>query len=134
MSLGFGTFLYEQLFLDFKAPDADLTGKTALVTGSNVGLGFETAVQLLERGVSRLIMGVRNMEKGAAAKERMLQRVPGAKSDQVEVWQLDLASYDNTRAFADKCANELDRLDIAILNAAVANLKYRKTADGHEER
>lgn len=124
--------IIEQLFTaDFKAPDIDLSGKTVLVTGSNVGLGFETAVQLLQRGFSKLVMSARSMEKGQAAKGRMLQRVRNVAADQIEVWQLDLASFASTREFADQCADT--KLDIAVLNAAVAPLEYRNIADGFEE-
>lgn len=134
MSLPVLKFIYEQLFLDFESTEGDLSGKTAVVTGSNSGLGFETSVQLLERGLSRLIMGVRSMDKGQAAKDLMLQRVPGLKRDQIEVWHLAMADYDSVRAFADKCSHELKKIEIVVLNAAVANLEYRVTSDGHEER
>lgn len=97
--------------------DVDLTGKTALVTGSNVGLGLESARQFLDLGCSKVILAVRSEAKGEEARKDLLQGrnlKPGA----VEVWKLDLGSYDSIVALADR-AKKLPRLDLVILNAGI---------------
>lgn len=112
-----------------------LEGKTAIVTGSNTGVGLETARQLLDLGVSKLILAVRNEEKGAAAAIKICgDRQPPLAKDTVQVWKLDLSNYDSVVAFADRCQKELTRLDLAILNAAVspATLRFNPKT-GHEE-
>lgn len=94
----------------------DLTGKTAVVTGSNVGIGFEACRQLLTQKLSRLIMAVRSVEKGneAADKLRAMNH-----SWAIDVWELDMNSYESVQAFVRRCANDLPRLDIVILNAGL---------------
>ncbi|KAK7946575.1 NAD(P)-binding protein [Apiospora aurea] len=97
--------------------DVDLRGKTAIITGSNTGLGLETARQLLDLGLSKLIMAVRSVPKAETARESLLEgRPPG--SCEIEIWSLDLSSYQSVTEFAER-AKTLQRLDIAILNAAL---------------
>ncbi|KAK2029044.1 retinol dehydrogenase 12 [Colletotrichum zoysiae] len=109
--------------------DLRLTGQTAIVTGSNVGLGLSASRQLLELGLSHLIMGVRSQAKGDAAASGLRKDFPGS---QVSVWVLDMESYDSIRQFTDKCAS-LPRLDIAILNAGLMMASYTTAAGtGHE--
>ncbi|KAK2059007.1 retinol dehydrogenase 12 [Colletotrichum caudatum] len=109
--------------------DLRLTGQTAVVTGSNVGLGLSASRQLLELGLSHLIMGVRSQAKGDAAAAELRKDFPGS---QVSVWVLDMESYDSIRQFTDKCAS-LPRLDIAILNAGLMMASYTTAAGtGHE--
>ncbi|RDW79380.1 NAD(P)-binding protein-20 [Coleophoma cylindrospora] len=113
-------YLHRQFFVTPPAVsrrDVDLSGKTAIVTGSNAGLGLECARQLLDLGISKLILAVRDESKGESAREILLQ---GRKLDAgaIEVWKLDLSSYDSITKFAER-ANDLENLDIAILNAGV---------------
>ena len=98
--------------------DLDLTGKTALVTGSNVGLGFEASRHLLQHKLSRLIMGVRSVKKGDAAAAKLRAQFPEAA---IEVWQVDMQSYNSVQALAARVGKEIDRLHIAILNAGMAS-------------
>ncbi|PHH90755.1 hypothetical protein CDD83_2751 [Cordyceps sp. RAO-2017] len=113
-------YLYRQL-LGRTAPlsrrEADLGGKTAIVTGSNVGLGLEVARQLLDLGLGRLVMAVRTVSRGEEAARRLLEGRP-AGACRIDVWPLDLASYKSIGDFADR-ARTLDRLDMAVLNAGV---------------
>ncbi|XXG94286.1 hypothetical protein Hte_000540 [Hypoxylon texense] len=102
--------------------DIDLQGKTAIVTGSNAGIGFECARQLLDLGLSKLILAVRNDLKGHEASAKLSsgrQLQDGA----IEVWNLDLLSYNSITAFAER-AKTLQRLDIAVLNAGIFKQKY----------
>ncbi|KAF2002142.1 NAD(P)-binding protein [Amniculicola lignicola CBS 123094] len=111
--------------------DTDLSGKCVILTGANVGLGFECAHQLLFYKASRLIMGVRSSTKGEAAAAELRRQYPKAN---IEVWVLDMSSYDSVRAFAARAGNELHRLDIAIMNAGMAASKFQVLpGTGHEE-
>ncbi|KKY30344.1 putative short-chain dehydrogenase reductase family [Diaporthe ampelina] len=110
-------FLYRQFFYRPKPIKADLSGQTAIITGANVGLGLETGRQLLGLGLSRLVLAVRSQAKGDAAAAALRKEHPSAK---IEVWLLDMSSYASVHAFVKRCAgDELQRLDMAILNAGV---------------
>lgn len=109
--------------------DLRLPGQTAIVTGSNVGIGLAASRQLLELGLSHLIMGVRSQAKGEAAASQLRQEFPDA---QISVWILDMESYDSIRKFTEQCAS-LPRIDMAILNAALMVPTYTTVAStGHE--
>ena len=97
--------------------DVDLSEKTAIVTGSNVGLGLECARQLLDLCCSKIVLAVRDEAKGEAARQE-LSKGRDLKTGAIEVWKLDLSSYESIVAFADR-AKSLDRLDLAILNAGI---------------
>jgi NAD(P)-dependent dehydrogenase (short-subunit alcohol dehydrogenase family) len=128
-------YLYRQLFVKPPAVsryDVDLSGKTAIVTGSNIGLGLECASQLLGLGVSKLIVAVRDEAKGEAAR-KSLSAGRSLEAGAIEVWRLDLSSYDSITKFAER-ASSLKRLDIAVLNAGVykVNMTF-DAATGYEE-
>ncbi|KAI0401043.1 hypothetical protein F4802DRAFT_446243 [Xylaria palmicola] len=111
--------------------DVDLTGQTAIVTGGNVGLGYEAALQLLGLKLSHLVVAVRSLEKGRHAASQMRARYPNAR---IDVWDLDLCSYGSIQAFAKRAEVELRRIDIVILNAGCVRLEYHKVDNtGHEE-
>ena len=112
-------------------PNTNLSGKTAIVTGGNTGLGYEAAIQLLGLRVSHLILAVRSLEKGEAAAAKLRQPYPKAK---VEVWQLDMSSYDSIQTFARRVESQLTRIDIVLLNAGVIKLNFTTVkSTGHEE-
>ncbi|MEU1144319.1 oxidoreductase [Streptomyces sp. NPDC005863] len=104
----------------------DQSGRTAVVTGANSGLGYVTARELARRG-ARVILACRSEERGSAAVARMLTEVPGAH---VEFGRLDLGDLASVRAFA--AAYEKTRLDLLINNAGVMALPFRRTVDGFE--
>ncbi|KAL7922558.1 hypothetical protein ACQKWADRAFT_326772 [Trichoderma austrokoningii] len=104
-------------------------GKCAIITGSNTGLGFESARQLLALGLPHLIMAVRSLEKGNEAAKRLRDENPAAK---IDVWKLDMESYDSIQAFVNKCDKELERLDIAILNAGLITAHLCKFPNRNE--
>ncbi|KAI0487710.1 NAD(P)-binding protein [Xylaria cf. heliscus] len=130
----FSQFLYRQLFVRPKAitkKDADLSGQVAIVTGSSGGIGLECACQLLDIGVSKLILGVRDEAKAGA----LVDKISAGHNPKpiIEVWGLNYHSYDSILNFVER-AKKLDRLDVVILNAGV----YRATMNlipstGHEE-
>lgn len=110
----------------------DLGGKTAIVTGSNVGIGLECSRQLLDLGLSKLVLAVRNVSKGQAAATELSKDInlnPGT----IEVWELDYASYDSICSFVERTKG-LERLDIVILNAGIMATEARiNPSTGHEE-
>jgi NAD(P)-dependent dehydrogenase (short-subunit alcohol dehydrogenase family) len=106
----------------------DLTGKTAIVTGANTGLGFETALGLFEAG-AQVVLACRTLEKAQDTKDR-LQLQPG--KGKLETGVLDLSSLKSVKQFADTFLEKHRQLDILINNAGVANLPESKTAEGYE--
>ena len=119
-------YLYSQFIYRPKYPEADLSGQTIIVTGSNVGLGFDAAQHFVRLKASKVILAVRSETKGEEAKQKILG-VLGAEADQsrLEVWILDLSSTASVTAFADR-ANRLDRLDAVVENAGIltTNLQF----------
>jgi NAD(P)-dependent dehydrogenase (short-subunit alcohol dehydrogenase family) len=106
-----------------------LDGQTAVVTGSNTGLGLEACRQLLKLGVSKLIMGVRTQAKGDAAAAQLRSEF---SSPSISVWAVDMESYDSVRQFAQRLA-ELPRIHIVILNAAGVKTAFTTVSpDGNE--
>ncbi|KGQ07259.1 WW domain-containing oxidoreductase [Beauveria bassiana D1-5] len=119
-------------FTPVAVTDVDLGGKVAVVVGANCGIGLEVARQFLGLGLSRLIIGARNEEKGKAAVAD-LQSTSGGGKATIETWPLDLASYDSVVAFAER-TKTLERMDYAVLNAGMCATKFRiNESTGHEE-
>jgi len=106
-----------------------LEGKTALITGANIGgIGFEAAKELASHKLSHLILAVRDIDKGEAAKNTILAIIPNID---IEVWKLDYDDYDSILEFGQK-AGQLERLDFVLLNAGLKKLEYEKSKMGHE--
>jgi protochlorophyllide reductase len=123
--------LRERLTIPHRWTEADIpdqAGKIAVVTGGNVGLGHET-VKALARKHAHVVIACRDVEKGSAARDRVLQSVPGAS---IEVMRLDLASLDSIRSFAGEFQARHDRLDLLVNNAGVMATPRLTTADGFE--
>ena len=91
--------------------------QTIIVTGSNTGLGKEAARTFTRLNAEKVIIAVRSISKGDAAK-RDIEQSTGRRGV-LEVWPLDLASYESTIQFAER-AQKLPRLDILLENAGVA--------------
>ncbi len=111
------------------SPVPDQTGRRAIVTGANSGIGYPAARELARAG-AHVVLAARDRAKGEAAIVRLRSEIPSAR---VELGLLDLASLGSVREFA---ARELDRglpLDILINNAGVmAPPKRLETKDGFE--
>ena len=106
----------------------DQSGRTAIVTGANSGLGLVTARELARAGAS-VVMACRNLDKGHAAVEQVRAAVPEA---QVQLEELDLASLASVRGFAERFRATHDGLDLLVNNAGVMAPPRRRTADGFE--
>jgi NAD(P)-dependent dehydrogenase (short-subunit alcohol dehydrogenase family) len=106
----------------------DLKGKTALVTGSNSGIGWATARALAADG-ARVILGCRNLHKAEDARESILKIHPKAT---VEVISMDLANIMNIKSAAEVLKRRFSQLDILINNAGVMSLTRQETREGFE--
>ena len=106
----------------------DLSGRTAVVTGSNGGLGQENARALAAAGAT-VVVASRESEKTDRAVEELKAAVPDGN---FEVVPLDLASLDSVRQAASRIASEHPTLDILINNAGVMAVAEAQTADGFE--
>lgn len=104
----------------------DQSGKLAVVTGGNGGLGLEAVRALAGAGAS-VIMAARNQDKATVAREEVLQAEPDGS---VAVAELDLASLDSVGRFVE--GFEHPRLDILINNAGVMGTPEGTTEDGFE--
>ena len=98
-----------------------VSGQCAVITGSNTGLGFEAARQLLSLGLSHLVMGVRSLARGEEAATKLRAASSSAK---IDIWHLDMESYDSVQDFVRKCNDNLPRIDIVILNAGLSLMKF----------
>lgn len=105
-----------------------LTGKVAIVTGANAGIGFETALQLAAHG-AHVTLACRNAGKAAEAADRIRATVKGAL---VDVSDLDLSSRASIDSFIARTSAENDRIDILVNNAGVMMCPEGKTEDGFE--
>jgi NAD(P)-dependent dehydrogenase (short-subunit alcohol dehydrogenase family) len=107
----------------------DQTGRVAVVTGSNTGLGYETALVLADRG-ARVVLAVRDTAKGKAAAARIVGASPRAD---VTVQPLDLGSLQSVRTSAEELKSAYPRIDLLINNAGVMYPSPRQTTkDGFE--
>ncbi len=111
-----------------RADIPDLTGRLAVVTGANAGLGYEIARGLGAAG-ARVVLACRSEQRGEAAAVRLRSAVPGAT---VDVRRLDLADLAGVAAFADALAGEHDRLDLLVNNAGLMAVDEARTVDGFE--
>lgn len=103
-------------------------GRLAIVTGANIGLGYETALALLKKDI-KVILACRNLDKAQKAKEELLQKVP---KGEIDILQIDLSSLESVRTFAQNFLDQYNRLDLLINNAGVMMPPYTETEDGFE--
>lgn len=103
----------------------DQSGRTAIVTGANSGLGYDTAAALAAKG-ARVVLAVRNLDKGNEAVDRIKKSAPNAV---VSLAELDLSSLGNVRRAADELRAAHPRIDLLINNAGVMYLPNRETTE-----
>jgi NAD(P)-dependent dehydrogenase (short-subunit alcohol dehydrogenase family) len=100
-----------------------LSGRTALITGANTGLGLQAARVLAKRG-AQVVIACRNLDKAGRAAKAI-----GAAADVV---RLDLASQASVHTAAEEISGRFPRLDLLINNAGVMEVPYQRTDDGFE--
>jgi NAD(P)-dependent dehydrogenase (short-subunit alcohol dehydrogenase family) len=104
----------------------DLTGKVAVVTGANNGIGLEVTRELARHGAA-VILACRSEARGQAAIQSIRTSVPNAR---IQTRRLDLASLASIRQFAAMFRGSYDQLNLLINNAGVLLVPYGTTADG----
>lgn len=133
-TLSFPSIFYNNQFCakpQWPSPTTSLLGKTAIITGGNTGLGYEAALQLLDLKLSHLILAVRSTERGKIAAAKLRQQHPTAI---IDVWELDMSSYESIQTFVRRIGSDLDHIDIVLLNAGVIRMNFHKIpSTGHEE-
>src|SRR5262249_37221900 len=106
----------------------DQHGNVAVVTGGNSGIGYEAALALAGKG-ARVILAVRNAEKGQAAVATIQRAHPGAAA---QAMMLDLSTLGSVQRFAETFLQRFSRLPLLINNAGVMALPFRRTSNGFE--
>jgi len=105
-------------------------GRIAIVTGANIGLGYETTLSLAQKD-TKIIMACRNLEKAEKAKADILKEVPNAD---LSIIQLDLSKLSSVREFAATFLSQYSQLDLLINNAGIMIPPFSLTEDGFESQ
>jgi len=106
----------------------DQSGRVAVVTGANGGLGLETARALAAAGAD-VVIAARNLQKADAAVAEIRSGVPDAS---LQVVEMDLSSQQSVREAAERILAAQDRIDILVNNAGVMGIPERRSVDGYE--
>lgn len=106
----------------------DLSGKTAIVTGANSGVGFEISKVLTRHG-ARVVMACRNLGKANDAVEEIRQEIP---TGDLRIRHLDLASLASVTRFSAEFLNRESQLHLLINNAGLMAINEKRTVDGFE--
>jgi len=105
-----------------------LKDKVCIVTGSNSGIGKETAISLAEMGAT-IVMVVRDKEKGEVARSDIIKE---SGNTAVDLMICDLSSMESIRGFAKEFKNKYNRLDVLVNNAGAVLNKRQVTDEGFE--
>lgn len=122
-------FFLRGKFFPLKQITTTFESKTVIVTGSNTGVGYATALKYVQLAASTVILAVRSLQKGEVAKAQIEQAT--GRVGVVQVWQLDMASFENIDAFA-KRVESLEKVDVAVLNAGIINRTFGLSEKGWE--
>ena len=108
-------------------------GKTVLVTGANTGLGFEAAVKYVALGADKLILAVQSAAKGEEARKRILERTGRSNGEvDIAILTIELSDYASVQDVVRSLGQETRYLDVALLNAGLANPKFEQSPTGWE--
>jgi len=120
-------------------PNTTLEGRSVLITGANVGLGYHAALQALQLGASPLYIAVRTTAKGKTTRESLLADPVVKKKNPnavVSVYELEMSTWEGVTSFASKFIADRkaagEKLDAAILNAGLLNLNFELAPTGNE--
>lgn len=111
-------------------PVTDYANKTVIITGANVGLGKEAARHFCRLGADKVVLACRDLEKGQEARADI--ETSTRRKSVVDVWQVDLGSFQSVQDFCHRAETELERVDIVIENAGVAIGTYVQVDGGFE--
>ncbi|KAI9799896.1 MAG: hypothetical protein M1833_003818 [Piccolia ochrophora] len=114
--------LRSQFLITPPYPTQSFAGQTCVVTGANIGLGLEAARHLVRLDAEKVILAVRTVSKGEEAKKSIEEST--GRTGVVEVWALDLSSYESTIQFAERLQG-LKRLDCIVENAGIATEQFQ---------
>jgi NAD(P)-dependent dehydrogenase (short-subunit alcohol dehydrogenase family) len=114
-----------------KDPSTSFAGKTVLITGPNAGLGYEAAIKFAMLGASKLIFGVRSLERGQEAKTK-IEQLTKCNPDAIYLVELDMGSYSSIENFAKVVTDQFPIIDAAVLNAGVAPPSHKLSQEGWE--
>lgn len=106
------------------------SGKIAVVTGSNTGLGYEATVVLAKKKM-KVIMACKSIERAEKAKGRIMKKAPYAD---IEIMKIDLSRLSSVREFAINFRSKFNQLDLLINNAGIMIPPYSRTEDGFESQ
>ncbi len=106
----------------------DLKGKTALITGSNSGLGFYTAKALAEKNC-HVILSCRTPEKSIATKNKLQKLIPQAQLSTIEI---EMSDFNKVSSKCDQISNEYEKLDLLINNAGIMHPPKTLNSQGYE--
>ena len=107
---------------------SELTGRICLITGSNSGIGKETAIGLAKKG-AQVIMAVRNRERGEAARAEIIEKT-GNKT--IDLLLCDVSSMSTVKVFANEFGAKYPKLDVLINNAGAVFNNRTVTSEGFE--
>ena len=131
LSLVLARRLYTRQVVGKKFKAEEVTGRVYIVTGSNTGLGYETAKELVRMG-GVVIMACRSVDRAKVAREALLREVAICKPNQLAVLPLDLNSFASVRAFVQEFEKLKLPLHCLINNAGLMMSERSVTPDGHE--
>lgn len=106
--------------------DNVMSGKVAIITGGNSGIGYETALELARKG-AKVILGCRDETRGQKAANSIIKKT---KNQSVSYMNLDLSSFKSVRKFVEEFKSLEIKLDILINNAGASGVHRDKTEDG----
>jgi NAD(P)-dependent dehydrogenase (short-subunit alcohol dehydrogenase family) len=106
------------------------SGKVAIVTGANSGIGYEVTLGLIKKEFE-VVMACRNLVKGEEAKKKILQRYPSAK---INLMRVDTSSLKEVKAFANHYQAQYQHLHLLINNAGIMMSPNQVSEDGFENQ
>ena len=118
--------IHTQLVFKPPIPSTDFSGKTIIVTGANAGLGKEASKHFVRLNAHKVILAVRSVKKGEAAKAEI--EAATGRTDVLEVYELDYSRSASVKAFAINIA-KLPRVDIVVLNAGIRTEHFETFED-----
>lgn len=129
MSFSILGWIYSQLIFTPPKPTTSFKDKTIVVTGANRGLGLEASRHFVRLGASKVILGVRSTSKGQKAKAD-IEKTEQCPPSTIEVWHLDMASYDSVKDFAQRL-DTLPRIDVFVASTSILSSTF-ELVEGHE--